>query len=104
MSNPDTACHARSPGIFTKLAIEAFYVKVGRETKILFEQLKQKSSKEKEMWKTQDWERILLCIHKDKRFASAFTQFFHISSALAWRERKKQPREKNNNLSEIRIS
>lgn len=94
MSNPDTACHG-SPGIFTKVAIEAFCFKVGRETKLLFEELKHKSSIEKETWNMQDWERRLLCIHKDKRFASAFTQFFHISTALAWREReKKWPREK----------
>lgn len=48
MSNPDNACHARSPGIFTKVAIEVFYFKVGRETKLLFEQLKQKTSIETE--------------------------------------------------------
>lgn len=48
MSNPDTACHARSPGIFTKVAIKAFYLKVGRKTKLLFEQLKKKYSIEKE--------------------------------------------------------
>lgn len=82
--------------------MEAFYLKMGREIKLLFEQLTQKSSIEKETRKLQDWERILLCIHKGKTVASAFTQSFHLHCS-GWRETKKMATGEKKGLPEIII-
>jgi len=40
MPNSDTASHAKIPEAFMKVVIEAFHLKAGGQTKLLFEQLK----------------------------------------------------------------
>lgn len=87
MSSPDTACHNRSPGIFTEVAMEAFYLQVGREIKLLFEQLTQQSSIEKEAFER---------CRTGKEYCSAFTRIRQLlvlllnpsTSPVLWHEEK----------------
>lgn len=90
MPNPDSAWHAESPGTFIKVDTEAFYLKFGGETKLLFEQLKEKSRLDKvpgeRHWAGKEYysgfiriKQLLVLLHS----SSTFPVFW------VWRQKKK---------------